>query len=92
MELLNTINEDTICAISTPAGVGGIAVIRVSGTNAIKFVAPSWLGANLETAKSHTVHLGKFISHEEEIIDEVVLTIFRNPKSFTGEDLSLIHI
>lgn len=87
MELLNTINEDTICAISTPAGVGGIAVIRVSGTNAIKFVAPSWLGANLETAKSHTVHLGKFISHEGEIIDEVVVTIFRNPKSFTGEDV-----
>lgn len=79
--------EDTICAISTAPGVGGIAVIRVSGNDAISIVSRCWKGANLEDMKSHTAHFGRIIDKNQYTLDEVVLTLFRNPRSFTGEDV-----
>lgn len=79
--------EDTICAISTPAGAGGIAVIRVSGAQALEAVMKSWKGADLTTVKSHTAHLGRIVDAGGETLDEVVATVFRGPKSFTGEDV-----
>lgn len=79
-------NSDTICAISTPGGVGGIAVIRVSGADAGPVVSKIWKGAEIDLFKSHTAHLGQLFDPESgDVIDEVVLTIFRSPNSFTGE-------
>ena len=81
-------DDDTICAISTPAGMGGIAVIRISGRDAMSIVARCWKGAAIEQMKSHTAHLGRIIDPADgSVLDEVVLTVFRAPHSFTGEDV-----
>ena len=79
--------EDTICAISTAPGVGGIAVIRVSGKQATECVGQCWEGASIASMASHTAHLGRITDSDGSILDEVVLTIFRGPRSFTGEDV-----
>ena len=79
--------EDTICAISTAPGVGGIAVIRVSGKQAIEIVEKCWKGAGIAEMKSHTAHFGRIVDGNGAILDEVVLTLFRTPHSFTGEDV-----
>ena len=80
--------KDDIVAISSPPGIGAISLIRVSGSNAIKKTA-SFLNLkkekNLEKEKSHTLHFGEFI-FKDEIVDEVVVSIFKNNKSFTGEE------
>ena len=93
MEQLNikyknpTAPTDTICAISSPAGIGGIAVIRISGSQAIDNVMKSWKGKNLKEAKSHTLHLGRIVYPSGETLDEVVAALFKGPNSFTGEDV-----
>lgn len=88
MMIASYTNDDTICAISTPAGMGGIAVIRVSGGDAVAIVARCWQGAAIGQMKSHTAHLGRIIDPADgSVLDEVVLTIFRTPHSFTGEDV-----
>ncbi|MBR1964872.1 MAG: tRNA uridine-5-carboxymethylaminomethyl(34) synthesis GTPase MnmE [Muribaculaceae bacterium] len=79
--------DDTICAISTPAGVGGIAVARVSGKDAITLVDKIWKGKSLTKADSHTAHLGTIVDEHGEAIDQAVATVFHNPRSFTGEDV-----
>ncbi len=81
----------TICAISTPYGIGGIAVIRVSGADAIAvvdklFVGRRATGDSLQSAKAYTVHYGQIVRNEE-VLDEVLISIFRAPHSFTGEDV-----
>ena len=78
---------DTICAVSTPHGMGGIAVIRVSGDDALAIVQQRWQGNPLSQMSSHTAHLGHIIDSRGEILDEAVLTLFRAPHSFTGEDV-----
>ncbi len=83
--------EDTIVALATAPGVGAISVIRVSGENAIDLVAKIFKGAPLTKQKSHTIHYGKIVdvhneSGIEEEIDEVMVSIFRAPKSFTTEN------
>ena len=85
-QLSKTYGEDTICAISTPAGTGGIAVIRISGSKAIETVMKSWRGADLQKAATHTAHFGTIVYPDGETLDEVVATVFRCPHSFTGED------
>lgn len=85
-QLSKTYGEDTICAISTPAGTGGIAVIRISGSKAIDTVMKSWRGADLRKAATHTAHFGTIVYPDGETLDEVVATVFRCPHSFTGED------
>lgn len=82
-----TMTDDTICAISTPAGVGGIAVARVSGKDAITLVDKIWKGKSLTKADSHTAHLGTIVDEHGEAIDQAVATVFHNPRSFTGEDV-----
>ncbi len=79
--------DDTICAIATSPGMGGIAVIRVSGKDALSIVSKCWKGADLESAKSHTAHYGKIIDTDDSILDEVVVTVFKAPHSFTGENV-----
>ncbi len=82
-----TEQNNTICAISTPSGVGGIAVIRVSGHDAIAIADTLWQGKSLREAASHTVHYGSIADREGNIIDDCVATVFRGPRSFTGEDV-----
>ena len=84
---INQHNDDTICAVSTPAGVGGIAVVRVSGRDAVKCVMKSWRGADLNAVQTHTLHLGCIVDTDGETLDEVVAAVFRGPRSFTGEDV-----
>lgn len=77
--------DDTIAAISTPYGAGGIAVIRISGKDAVK-IANGIFTKNILNAPSHTVHYG-FIEDKGEKIDEVLLTVMHAPKTFTREDI-----
>ena len=80
----------TICAISTPYGSGGIAVVRVSGTSAIAIVDKLFHGRkSLIEAKAYTVHYGEIVrvSDTTEVLDQVLVSVFRAPHSFTGEDV-----
>ena len=87
------VGGSTICAISTAPGIGGIAVIRVSGPETFAVCEKIFFPANKNTTiadtKSHTLLFGE-IRDENETIDEVVISIFRNPHSFTGEDVAEI--
>lgn len=78
-------NNSTIAAIATANGVGAIGVIRVSGKEAISITSKVFKGSNLNKAQSHTLHYGH-ISDGDKIIDEVVVGLFRAPRSFTTED------
>jgi len=83
------IYSDTIVALATPAGAGAIAVIRISGADAIGIAASVFYSISskkLEDQASHTIHLGH-IKDGEKILDQVLLSIFKNPHSYTGEDV-----
>ena len=86
-------NNDVICAISTPPGMGAIATVRLSGEGCIAltdkvFLSPS--GKKLIESKANRVHFGRII-YNNEILDEVLVTIFHSPHSFTGEEMVEIH-
>lgn len=85
-------NIDTICAISTAPGVGGIAVARVSGPNAISVVDKIWHGKKLDNVASHTAHLGNISDRNGNMLDQAVATVFKAPASFTGEDVVEISV
>lgn len=78
-------NHDTICALATANGIGAIGIIRVSGNGSFKIVNRIFEGKNLEKVESHTVHYG-FIKDENETIDEVMISVFHAPKTFTTEN------
>ncbi len=78
--------DDTIVALATPPGIGAIGVIRLSGKNAIAIANDLFPSKNLQQQSSHTLHVG-FLKDEETILDEVVLSLFKAPKSYTGEDV-----
>ena len=80
-------NNDTIVALCTPQGQGALATLRVSGPQAVDIVARRWKGASLHEMVSHTVHLGQLLESDGSLLDQVVLTLFRAPRSFTGEDV-----
>ncbi len=83
------INEGTIIALSTASGSGAIALIRLSGPNAIHLtdeVFRARSGKKLVSQKSHSIHLGE-IRDGESIIDEVLVSVFKNPNSYTGENV-----
>ena len=77
--------DDTICALATAGGNGPIAVLRLSGKEAIK-ICNSCFSKKIINVKTHTLHFGT-IKENEEDIDEAVISIFRNPNSYTGEDV-----
>lgn len=81
---MSHISTETICALSTPPGVGGIAVVRISGDSAIE-IAEKVFSKKIENAPSHKALHG-WVMDDHEKVDEVVLTLFRGPRSFTGED------
>ncbi len=81
-------NQDTIVALATPSGAGAIAVIRLSGPDAIIIgasVFKSIHGKDLKNQPTHTILLGHIIDGKK-VIDEVLASVFKNPKSYTGED------
>ena len=83
-------NQDTIVALATPSGAGAIAVIRLSGKNALDIADSCFksvtLKKTLSKQKTHTIHLGHIVE-ENRTIDEVLVSIFKNPNSYTGEDI-----
>ena len=83
------LSNEPIIALATPSGTGAIAVIRISGKGVIALVTPffrSVRGKRLSQQKSHTVHLGHIVDGER-IVDEVLVSIFKGPHSYTGEDV-----
>lgn len=77
--------NDTICALATPQGIGAIAVIRISGSEAIPIVNAIFKGKNLFNQASHTIHFGT-IRDQHIIVDEVLISLFKGPTSYTRED------
>ena len=82
---MSVLIEDTIVALATAQGISAIAVIRLSGADAIGITQKCFKGKNLEDQPSHTIHFGNF-HHEGKIIDEVLISVFRAPNSFTKEN------
>ncbi|RYU93926.1 tRNA uridine-5-carboxymethylaminomethyl(34) synthesis GTPase MnmE [Emticicia agri] len=82
---------DTICALATPQGVGAIGVIRVSGEQTLAIVNKIFKGKDLTKVESHTIHFGTIRDYTDntkgKIIDEVLLSVFKTPRSFTKEDV-----
>ncbi|NER11826.1 tRNA uridine-5-carboxymethylaminomethyl(34) synthesis GTPase MnmE [Leptobacterium flavescens] len=81
--------EDNIVALATPSGAGAIAVVRISGNDAISLAAPffkSVRNKDLEKQKSHTIHLGHIVEGERTL-DEVLVSVFKAPNSYTGENV-----
>ncbi len=83
--------EDTITAISTALGVGAISIIRVSGNEAINIVNKIFKGKDLSKVDSHTINYGHIVDGDK-IIDEVLVSIMRAPKTFTREDIVEINV
>jgi len=80
-------NDDTIAAVATPGGTGAVSIIRVSGTESFSAVDRVFSGkVKIPDVKSHTVHYGRILDNENELIDDVLVTVFRAPHSYTGED------
>jgi tRNA modification GTPase len=78
--------DDTIVALATPHGIGAIGVIRISGSMAIEIINKLFPSKDLSKQNSHTLHVG-FLKENNKALDEVVVAIFKNPKSYTGEDV-----
>ena len=83
---------DTICAISTPPGIGGIAVARVSGPESIRITQSLWKGVDLSQVKSHTAHLGNILDCDGSVLDQALVTVFKAPNSFTGDNVVEISV
>ena len=82
--------KDNICALATAAGMGAISIIRISGPDAISICDSLFksvkAGKSLLEQKSHTIHLGT-IENEGQLIDEVLVSLFKGPNSYTGENV-----
>lgn len=84
---MKNFTEDTITAIATPSGVGAISVIRVSGPLSIEITDRIFKGkARLSESDSHTIHYGEIIDNGGILVDDVLVSVFRNPHSYTGEN------
>lgn len=78
--------DDTIVALATPPGIGAIGVIRLSGKDAISIVNNLFPAKNLDAQPSHTLHVG-YLTHQQKPIDEVVISLYIAPRSYTGENV-----
>lgn len=83
--------EDTIVAISTASGVGAISIIRLSGQNALDIVSKIFKGKDLKTVASHTINHGYIVDKNGSIVDEVLVSVMRTPKTYTMEDIVEIN-
>jgi len=88
MDYLNT--EETIVALSTPYGEGAIAIIRVTGRDAIDIVSKIYSGP-IKTYRSHTAHFGSILNADDSILDNVLILVMKAPNSYTSEDIVEIH-
>ncbi|MEE6635686.1 tRNA uridine-5-carboxymethylaminomethyl(34) synthesis GTPase MnmE [Limosilactobacillus pontis] len=83
---------DTIAAISTPVGEGGISIVRISGDDAIKVAQRVYQGKNLEKVASHTINYGHIIDPDtKQEVDEVMVSVMRAPHTYTREDVIEIN-
>src|SRR5690606_18568781 len=83
------LNQDTIVALATPSGTGAVAIIRISGSRAIAIandVFRSVRNKDLTKQKTHTIHLGHIVDGDRTL-DQVLVSLFKNPNSYTGEDV-----
>ncbi len=87
MQYTNYDLQDTIVALATPPGVGAIGVIRLSGKEAINIANVVFSGKNLTKQASHTIHLGTVKNDDQQVIDEVLMSLFVAPKSYTKENV-----
>lgn len=78
--------DDTIVAIATPQGMGALGIIRLSGSKAFEIINHLFPSKNLLRQSTHTLHVG-YLKDEENVLDEVVISLFKAPKSYTGEDV-----
>jgi len=86
-KIKNTYLEDTIAAVATPPGIGAISVIRISGSKAISIIDSVFVGKEeLIGVRSHSINYGKIIDDNGNLVDDVLVSVFRNPHSYTGED------
>ena len=81
---------ETIAALATPPGEGGVAIVRISGTDAVH-IAEKVFSKPVRSLPSHTVHFGKIFNAAKELIDEVLLIPMLAPRSYTGEDTIEVH-
>ncbi len=80
-------NEDIIIAQATPVGEGAISVIRISGNGCIDILDNQFIGrSKLKNVLTHTIHYGKIVDEKNQVIDDVLVSVFINPNSYTGED------
>lgn len=80
------ISQDTICALSTPSGSGALGVIRLSGSKAIAITNAIFQGKDLSQQRGQSLHFGK-IMKQKEVLDEVLVSLFKSPSSYTGEEV-----
>ncbi|MGV3528353.1 MAG: tRNA uridine-5-carboxymethylaminomethyl(34) synthesis GTPase MnmE [Flavisolibacter sp.] len=78
--------DDTIVALATPPGVGALGIIRLSGKNAVAVVDRLFPSKNLQQQPSHTLHVG-YLKRNSEVLDQVVVSLYKGPHSYTGEDV-----
>ncbi len=84
---MKNFTEDTITAIATPSGVGAISVIRISGSLSFEITDKIFKGkTKLSNSDSHTIHYGEIFDENGNLIDDVLISVFRNPHSYSGED------
>src|SRR6202008_4670550 len=82
--------DDTIVALATPPGIGAIGVIRLSGSKAFTIINSLFSSKDITQQPSHTLHVG-FLKRGNEVLDEVVLSLYKGPRSYTGEDVIEIN-
>ena len=78
--------DDTIVALATPPGVGALGVIRLSGRKSFEIINDLFPSKDLAQQPSHTLHVG-YLKNESKILDEAVISLFKAPRSYTGEDV-----
>src|SRR5438270_2927253 len=78
--------DETIVALATPQGIGAIGVIRLSGNQAFQIIDRLFPAKDLTQQASHTLHVG-YLKDKGKVLDEVVISLFKGPKSYTGEDV-----
>lgn len=78
--------DDTIVALATPPGIGALGIIRLSGNKAVDIVNQLFASKNLENQKSHSLHVG-LLTNSNKVLDEVVVSLFKAPHSYTGENV-----
>lgn len=83
--------EGTIAAIATGEGTSAIGMIRLSGPEAIQIAENIFKGASLSNSESHTAHFGRIVNEEGVMLDEVVITVYKSPRSYTSEDVVEIN-